>query len=202
MSSAKTLLKFELLLKKYNSIYRDLSSLHNAKNLDNDVEHSYRVAMLCWMLIDEYKFKLDANKVIRYALVHDLPEVYAGDISMYANYSQKSKEKKEAQSIKKLVKEFPKQKSLWKDLHEYEKKKDDESKFVYLIEKLEPILAVLLSEKDHWVKRKVTWEDFLERKQRKIKNLDTIAQFLNQDLMGYLKKNKKKFHKSKSKPNI
>ena len=94
MSSAKTLLKFELLLKKYNSIYRDLSSLHNAKNLDNDVEHSYRVAMLCWMLIDEYKFKLDANKVIRYALVHDLPEVYAGDISMYANYSQKSKEKK------------------------------------------------------------------------------------------------------------
>ncbi len=195
MSSTKTLLKFESLLKKYNSIYRDLSSLHNPKNPDNDIEHSYRVAMLCWMLIDEYKFKLDTNKVIRYALVHDLPEVYAGDISMYANYSQKDKDKKEAQSIKKLAKEFPKQKNLWGDLQEYEKKKDAESKFVYLIEKLEPILAVLLSEKDHWKKRKITFEDFLERKQRKIKDLDTVAQFLNQDLMKYLEKRKAKFYK-------
>lgn len=194
MSSTKILLKFESLLKKFNSIYRDLESIHKKGDVDNDVEHSCRVAMLCWMLIDEYKLKLDTNKVIRYALVHDLPEVYAGDFSLYANYSQKHKEKKEAASIKKLKKQFPKQKSLWKDLDEYEKKKDPESKFVYLVEKLEPILVVLLSAKDHWTKRNITFDLFFEKKQRKIKDIDTIAQFLNKDLMDYLYKNKAKLY--------
>jgi putative hydrolase of HD superfamily len=173
--------------------YRDLSSIREGKDFDNDVEHSYRVAMLCWMLIDEYKFKLDINKVIRYALVHDFPEVYAGDISLYVNYSQQDKEKREAKAIEKLIKEFPKQKSMWRDLQDYEKRKSPESRFVYLVEKLEPILVCMLSEKDHWKKRKITWENFFERKQRKIKDLDIVAQFLNWDLMNYLKKNKKRF---------
>lgn len=193
MSSTKTLLKFQELLKKYNSVYRDLGSIHKKNDADNDVEHSYRVAMLCWMLIDEYKLKLDTNKVIRYALVHDFPEVYAGDVSIWSSYSQKDKEKKEAAAMKKLAKQFVKQKSIWKDLAQYEKRKDAESKFVYLIEKLEPILVILLSEKDHWLKRNVNLEDLLERKQRKIKDLDTVAQFLNKDLMAYLTKNRKKF---------
>jgi len=48
---------------------------------------------------------------------------------------------------------------------------------------------------DYWIKRNITFEDFIEKKQRKIKNLDTIAQFLNKDLMSYLKKNKNKFWK-------
>ena len=38
-----------------------------------------------------------------------------------------------------MMKQFPKQKSIWKDLHSYEKRKDAESKFVYMVEKLEPI---------------------------------------------------------------
>lgn len=197
MSSTKTFLKFESLLKKYNEVYRDLDSIHTSKVQDNDVEHSYRVAMLCWMLIDEYKFKLDRNKVIRYALVHDLPEVYAGDASLYSNYSQKDKEKREAKAIAKLIKNFPKQTSIWKDLQDYEVRKDKESKFVYLVEKLEPILSVLLSEEDHWTKRKITFEHFLEKKQKKIKDLDTIAQFLNHDLMKYLKTKKNRFWSDK-----
>src|SRR5688572_6744004 len=116
MSSTKTLFKFQSLLKKFNLIYRDLDSLHTPIIADNDIEHSYRVAMLCWMIIEEYKLKLDVNKVIRYALVHDLPEIYAGDVSIYTEYSQKEKDKKEAKAIQKLRKELPKQKGIWKDL--------------------------------------------------------------------------------------
>jgi putative hydrolase of HD superfamily len=194
MSSVKTFLKFEALLKKYNSVYRDLESLHIDGNTDNDIEHSYRVAILCWMLIDEYKLKLDTNKVIRYALLHDLPEVYAGDVSIYANQAQKNKGKeREVKAIKTLAKQFPKQKSLWKDLHEYEMRKNAESKFVYLIEKLEPILVVLVSAPDHWIKRNIHWDEFLDKKQKKIKDLETVAQFLNKDLMAYLKKYRTKF---------
>lgn len=196
MSSTKTLLKFELLLKKYNSIYRDMASLHKIDDVDNDIEHSYRVAMLCWMLIDEYKFKLDINKVIRYALVHDLPEVYAGDVSMHANNTAiKNKVKNEERAIKKLIKQFPRQKSIWRNLHDYETRKDAESRFVYLVEKLEPVLVVILSDKNHWIEKNVTVAELIEMKQIKIKDLDTVAQFLNKDLMDYLRKNKRKFEK-------
>ena len=195
MSSTKTLLKFESLLKQYNAIYRDLGSLHKKGDLDNDVEHSYRVAMLCWMLINEYKLKLDTNKVIRYALIHDLPEVYAGDISVHASEALlKNKARNEAKAFKKLEKQFPKQEGIWKDLHEYEKKKNAESKFVYVVEKLEAYLVAILSEEDKWIKKGVT-KEAVEKLQRKIGNVDTVAQFLNKDLMDYVRKNKRKFEK-------
>jgi len=196
MSSIKTLLKFESLLKKFNSIYRDLESLHTTKQRDNDIEHSYRVAMLCWMLIDEYNFKLDKNKVIRYALLHDLPEVYAGDTSLYASQAKKAKAKKnETRAIGTLIKKFPKQKSLWKDLQEYEERENAESRFVYMIEKLEPGLVILLAPPGQSIKRKASFEWANKEKQKKIGHIDTVAQLFNKDLTDYLTKNKKKFWK-------
>jgi 5'-deoxynucleotidase YfbR-like HD superfamily hydrolase len=195
MKHFQKILEFQKLLKKFNQVQRDLASLpYGDKMHDNDVEHSYRAAMLCWMIIDEYKLKLDTNRVIKYALIHDLVEVYAGDMSMYKNYKQKDKEKRERKSFEKLKKDFPKQKTLWKLISDYEQRKDKESKFVYMIEKLEPVLAVLLSEKDHWKKRRLTMESFLERMQRKIKSIDTYAQIFNKEIVNYLKKNKKLFY--------
>jgi 5'-deoxynucleotidase YfbR-like HD superfamily hydrolase len=186
-------MKFQTLLKKYNSIYRDCGSIHKKGQKDNDVEHSYRVAMLCWMIINEYNFKLDKNKVIRYSLVHDLPEIYAGDHSLHSNYNQKEVERAEAKAVKKLARQFPKQKSIWKNLVDYEKGNDPESRFVYLVEKLEPVLIMILSDKNPHKARKIKLDDFIEKKQRKIKDLNTIAQFLNKDVMNYLKKNRERF---------
>jgi putative hydrolase of HD superfamily len=197
MEHFQKILEFQKLLQKFNKIYRDLGSIHKDGHFDNDVEHSYRVAMLCWMVAEEYKLKLDTNKIIQYALVHDLVEVYAGDVSMYKHKNnknvQKNKELKEHKSLLRLKKEFPKQKAFWVLIDEYEKRKDNESKFVYLIEKLEPIFSVILSEKDHYRKRGVGLDQFIELKQRKIKDIDTFAQVFNKETMAYLKKNRKKF---------
>ncbi len=195
MKHFQKILEFQALLKQFNKVYRDVSSLHNAKELDNDVEHSYRVAMLAWMIAEEYKLKLDINKIIQYSLIHDLVEVYAGDVSLYKNNSktQKSKEIKEHKALLKLQKEFPKLKTFWKLIKEYEKKNNNESRFVYIIEKLEPILVVILSEKDHWKKRGVKMQDFIDKKQSKIKSLESFAQNFNKEIMDYLRKNNKKF---------
>ncbi len=195
MNHFQKILEFEKLLRKFNQVQRDLEAIDSSKRFDNDVEHSYRVAMLCWMVIDEYKLKLDINKVIKYALIHDLVEVYAGDMSMYKDYSQKDKEKREHQALLKLKKNFPKLRSIWNLIGIYEKRKDEESKFVYVIEKLEPILCCLLSEKDHYIKRGVTLENLIERKQRKIKSIDTFAQNFTKEILDHLKKNKNKFFK-------
>lgn len=193
MKNLRKILEFQKLLKELNQVYRDLGSIHDNKLKDNDVEHSYRVAMLCWMIVEENKPKLDINKVIKYALLHDLTEAYAGDHSMYSNYDQKHKEKMEHVALIRLKKKFPKLKSIWKLIETYEKKEDEESRFVYIIEKLEPVLVVFLSENDHWIKRKVSHDDFIIRKQRKIKNIDSYAQKFNEEIMEYVRKHKKKF---------
>ncbi|KKQ35780.1 MAG: Metal dependent phosphohydrolase [Candidatus Nomurabacteria bacterium GW2011_GWB1_37_5] len=195
MKHFKKILEFQKLLKKFNKVYRDVCSLHNRKEPDNDVEHSYRVAMLAWMVAEEYKLKLDINKIIKYALVHDLVEVYAGDVSLYKNNNkrQKNKEIREHQALLKLQKEFPKLRSFWKLIDSYEKRNDEESKFVYIIEKLEPIFLVFLSERDHWKKRNIGITEFVERKQSKIKSIDSFAQKFNKETMEYLRRNHKKF---------
>ncbi len=193
MKNFKKVLDFQKLLKKFNSIYRDIDSIHNSDIPDNDVEHSYRVAMLCWFIVVEYKLKYDVNKILKYALLHDFVEIYAGDQSIYSNKSQKSKENKEHKSLLKIKKEFPNLKSVWNIIDQYEKRKDEESKFVYLVEKLEPIFIVLLSENDHFLKRNVKFDDFFDRKQKKIKDLDIFAQIFNKETMEYLIKNKKKY---------
>jgi 5'-deoxynucleotidase YfbR-like HD superfamily hydrolase len=193
MKNFKRVLAFEKLLQQFNAVYRGVVSIHDPKRPDNDVEHSYRVAMLCWMIVEEYQLKYSISKVLKYALLHDFTEVYAGDKSMYSDYSQKDKERAERQSLLKLQRQFPKMKSLWNIISTYEKRDDAEAKFVYVIEKLEPIFLVLLVEQDHFKKRGITLEDFIDLKQRKIKDLDTIAQLFNKEVMAYLKKNKKKY---------
>ncbi len=196
MKYFKKILSFQKLLKDFNLIYRDLHSIHSKHDPDNDVEHSFRVAMLCWMIADEYKLKLDSNKIVKYALIHDLVEVYAGDVSIYANVKHEDKAKAEHNSFMKLKKKFPNLKSIWRDLENYEDKKDQESKFVYIIEKWEPVLLILLSEDDHWIRRKVNFDKFVELKMKKMNNIDSFAQNFSKDIFNFLDKNKTKFFPS------
>lgn len=191
MQHFETILEFQRLLKEFNLIYRDLESLHKDGEQDNDVEHSYRVAMLAWMVTEEYGFALDREKLLRYALIHDLVEVYAGDVSIYAGVSQEEKLEKEHQSLLALKEKFPRLRAMWDDVEAYERREDEESKFVYIMDKLEPILTVLLSADDHFLKRGISHEDFVELKQKKIRGIESPVQVFNAAIMRYIEEHRK-----------
>jgi putative hydrolase of HD superfamily len=89
------ILQFEELLHKFALVER-VAHIKGRTTRENDVEHSYIITMLAWFVIDTFKLSLDTNKVLRYALVHDLVEVYAGTpISlMKKQRKQNTKEKK------------------------------------------------------------------------------------------------------------
>lgn len=76
------IINFTKLLNKFCDIERVIHS-NGGDRLENDVEHSYRLAMLAWYIISSNKLSLDLDLVIKYALVHDLVEVYAGDTYIY-----------------------------------------------------------------------------------------------------------------------
>ncbi|HUB92905.1 MAG TPA: HD domain-containing protein [Verrucomicrobiae bacterium] len=51
---------------------------------ENDIEHSFTVALLCWFICEHYTLPLDHAKVLKYAMAHDFVERYAGDTNTYA----------------------------------------------------------------------------------------------------------------------
>lgn len=59
---------------KRNKIKDDLSR-------ETDAEHTYQVAMVSWYVNSAYGLRLNEEKILKYALVHDIPEVRAGDVS-------------------------------------------------------------------------------------------------------------------------
>lgn len=191
MDRLTTILEFQSLLKAFNSVYRDLCSIHTPGERDNDVEHSYRVAMLVWMINEHYSFGFDTSKLLRYALVHDFVEVYAGDLSIHAEYAEADKAENERKALLRLREKFPHLSNIWETIDAYEKREDPESKFVYIIEKLEPGLTIFLSDRQDLKKRGAVYERLVENKESKVRGIDSPAQLFHREVMQYLKDHRK-----------
>ena len=59
-------------------------------NKENLAEHSYYVSVLADSLAEDFEFrfglKLDRYKVLKYALYHDIEEIFTGDIVSPVKY--------------------------------------------------------------------------------------------------------------------
>ena len=88
--------------------------------------------MVAWFLIDNDKLKFDKELCIKYALVHDLVEVYAGDTYFMDKNHALSKQKREKDALKKIKKNFGNFSEMIQILEKYEKKEDEESKLFML----------------------------------------------------------------------
>lgn len=99
-------------------------------------EHSYGNAMLCLMLLPRHP-ELDALKVLKLALVHDLGEAYVGDITPQDNVPKEEKNRLEADAVRKILEKLPGGESLIDDWLEYEHQESPEAQFVKQIDRLE-----------------------------------------------------------------
>lgn len=115
---------------------------------ENDSEHSLSVAVLCWYFHHKLKTPLDELKIMKYALSHDFVEVNAGDVNTFANERARAqKVLDERASLKKLSKAFSDFEDLVETINEYEHRKDEESLFVWTIDKMQ---ALILGDLDDW----------------------------------------------------
>lgn len=99
-------------------------------------EHCFGNAFLCLLLLDTHP-ELDREKVLRLALVHDLGEVYAGDLTPRDKVTKADKFKREKAAIDKIIGAIPACQSLLNDWHEYEEQNSPEAQFVKKIDRLE-----------------------------------------------------------------
>ena len=97
----KELLNFLIEVGKLKRMSRRGWVINQIKNPENIAEHIFRTAIMVWILGIEKK-KLNIEKLLKMALIHDLCEVYAGDATPYDSILPKNKKK-----LKELMKTWP-----------------------------------------------------------------------------------------------
>lgn len=109
-------------------------------------EHSFGVTLLAVLLAEAHFPDLDAEKVIRIALLHDLGEIYAGDLTPADNVDADEKHRRERVSVEKVLLKLPRGAryvALWE---EYERQETPEAQFVRQIDRLEMALQASVYE--------------------------------------------------------
>ncbi len=151
------LLELQKLLLSFSQVDRKVHRKHSDKYIyENDTEHSYNLAMSAWYLAQQFP-ELNVDLVIKYALVHDLVEIHAGDTYVYGSQQElASKVEREAKAAEKLKGEwsdFPAMNTL---IHSYEGKADPESLFVYALDKIMPIMLIYIHDGYTWKKEHIS----------------------------------------------
>lgn len=162
--------------------------------LENDLEHQYQLALFTWYIIESEKLKLNINKAIKYALVHDIVEAYAGDTLTFANPDKIAlQRRKEIIAIRRLKKGFPEFRELHKLIKAYEERIDKESKFVYALDKILPIYNNYLNDGKTWKKYKITLA-MVKSKKEKIKIFPQSIKYFNLIIKRLQKEEKRLFN--------
>ena len=110
---------------------------------ESTAEHSWSVSMICMILMEELKKEfgeIDELKCIKLALIHDIVEIYAGDVLAFDEQARKDQSEIEAAALNKLMEIYPtfgqQLHGLW---HEFENKESLEAKIAKAADAICPI---------------------------------------------------------------
>ena len=94
-----TVVDFLMEIEKFKACERDCRTSCGLRP-ESDAEHSWHLAVFL-MVLEENFHHLDFARMIKMALIHDLPELYAGDTNPYRGNTadKEEKEKKAAEQL-------------------------------------------------------------------------------------------------------
>lgn len=112
---------------------------------ETDVEHSFHLALTATELAADLYPDLDLGLVTQFGIVHDFPEVYAGDVWTFeiSDEDRIKKEQDEKEATERLMQELPPFTAQLLD--RYEKQTEPEARFVRFVDKLLPALINVIS---------------------------------------------------------
>jgi len=149
------LYNFLIELDKLKSVYRDTYISDLSRN-ENSAEHSWHLAIGILLLKDELNLDIDLIKAVKMALVHDICEIGAGDISIYDKERSKKiiEERKYIKNLSLTSVKFASEiEQLWE---EYETQSTKESHWVKIVDRLLPFLLNLATKGKTWKEQGTT----------------------------------------------
>ncbi len=173
-----------------DNIYSFLIELDKLKNVtrrsyvsdlvrnENSAEHSWHLAMGVLTLKEELKIEFDIVRALKMALVHDVCEIGAGDISIYDPERSKN-EIKEREYIGKLATApivFALEiEQLWE---EYEAQSTVESRWVKVVDRLLPFMMNLNTSGKAWIEQGVSKSQVKEINQHIAKEVPEVYEWM------------------------
>ncbi len=151
MLNVQNLYQLILEMNKLKLVFRN--TITSLDRNESTAEHSWSASMITIILMDELKnefSKIDELKTVKLALIHDVVEIYAGDVMAFDIKARKDKEKVEAEALKKLMSVCPEfgqhLHNLW---YEFESKISIEAKIAKAADAICPIFQRLQSKQSY-----------------------------------------------------
>ncbi|XP_039604336.1 HD domain-containing protein 2 [Polypterus senegalus] len=137
--SPNKLLEFTKLIGQLKTIPRTGWVYRNIKKPESVADHMYRMAVLAFLIEDK---KLNKDRCIKLALIHDMAECIVGDIAPSDNISKEEKHRREKEAMKYLTDLLSEdvKKEIYELWEEYEYQSSPEAKLVKELDQCEMIL--------------------------------------------------------------
>ncbi|HEX2202392.1 MAG TPA: HD domain-containing protein [Longimicrobium sp.] len=136
MSDAGALLRFFRLAGRLKETPRAGWALRGVADAESVADHSFRLALLAFVLAPRAEAGLDRERCVALALAHDLAECEVGDITPYDGVSAEEKRRREAEAMRRLD-ALAGEAGLFDLWAEYDAAATPEARFVKELDKLE-----------------------------------------------------------------
>jgi putative hydrolases of HD superfamily len=152
------------------------TTLVDGSRPENSGEHSWHLALYALVLADQASPGVDINRVIRMLLIHDLVEIDVGDVPIHSANGQAHASAKtqaaEAQAAHRIFGLLPPDlaidlRRLWE---EFEAARTPDAVFAKSLDRVQPVMANLMSGGGTWSTYNVTFEQLESRVGTKVAN--------------------------------
>ena len=150
MSKEENVIRYYVLCNKLKNLIRTGWKDWNVKSnrLESVAEHIYGVQMLAIAMASEYNYDINLSRVIMMLAVHELEEIFIGDLTLF-EISSEEKEKIGHEAIEKVLSSLANKDEIKSLIIEFDGRKTNESCFAYYCDKLEcDIQSKIYDEKD------------------------------------------------------
>ena len=138
MSKEENVLRYYVLCNRLKNVIRKgwLDWNVQKERLESVAEHVYGVQMLAIAMYSEFDYDIDISKVIMMLSVHELEEIYIGDLTLF-DIDKDKKLKIGHEAVEKVLDGLMDKDKIKKLILEFDERKTKEAQFAYLCDKFE-----------------------------------------------------------------
>jgi putative hydrolase of HD superfamily len=150
------------------------TTLVDGSRPENSGEHSWHLALYALVLADQAGPGVSIDRVIRMLLIHDLVEIDVGDVPIHSQngtaHASVATQVAEARAADRIFGLLPSElatdlRSLWE---EFEAAETPDARFAKSLDRVQPVLANLMSGGGTWTTYDVTYDQLESRVGQKI----------------------------------
>lgn len=136
----------------YMKLRRDIPFPTEPERNETDGEHAFTLAILAITVAERLKLNLDSGLIAKYALVHDLVEAHAGDVSARASEEHHTAKPDKEHEAYLVIKQQYQEVAPWipNTIESYEARSNPEALYVYAMDKCTGAFNMLAGDGARW----------------------------------------------------